>query len=51
MEHRMAQQHLVDNDDDNAEVQNRNRLLLDAEKARKEDALAEKRTKVSIRLN
>lgn len=48
MEHRTAQQEMVDDDDDNVEVEKRNRLLLDAEKARKEAALAEKRKQVSI---
>ncbi|CAM9387446.1 unnamed protein product, partial [Hapterophycus canaliculatus] len=47
MEYRTAQQELVDGDDDNAEVEKRNRLLLDAEKARKEAAIAEKRKKVA----
>ena len=46
MEHRMAQQELVDDEEDQAEVNKRNRLLLDAEKARKEVALAEKRKQV-----
>lgn len=48
MEYRTAQQELVDDDDDSAEVEKRNRLLLDAEKARKEAALAEKRKKVHM---
>lgn len=46
MEHRVAQQQLVDNEDDSAEVWKRNRLLLNAEKARKEAALVEKRKQV-----
>ena len=46
MEYRTAQQELVDDDDDDAEVEKRNRLLLDTEKARKEAALAEKRKQV-----
>lgn len=47
MEYRTAQQEVVDDADDNAEVEKRNRRLLDAEKARKEAALAEKRKQVS----
>eukprot|EP00752_Nemacystus_decipiens_P008302 g7422.t1 len=47
MEYRTAQQELVDDDDDSAEVKKRNRMLLDAEKARKEAALAEKRKQVA----
>jgi len=43
----VAQQELVVDDDDKAEVDKRNRLLLDAEKARKEAALAEKRKQVT----
>lgn len=48
MEYRTTQQEVVDDDDDNAEVEKRNRLLLDAEKARKEAALAEKRKQVFV---
>lgn len=48
MEYRTAQQEIVDSDDDSAELEKRNRLLLDAEKARKEAALAEKRKKARI---
>ncbi|CAM9150534.1 unnamed protein product [Ectocarpus sp. 12 AP-2014] len=47
MEHRVAQQQLVDNDDDSAEVAKRNRLLLDAEKTRKQTALEKKRGQVA----
>lgn len=46
MDHRVAQQQLVDNEDDSAEVAKRNRLLLDAEKTRKQTALEKKRGQV-----
>lgn len=46
MEHRVQQQAHVDAEDSRAESAKRNGLLLDAEKARKQAALEEKRLQV-----